>query len=81
MCSDQRRTLLLSADIDTVRYLMELAMTGGDLFECLGQSHTAVAGWILAFAYFTTTGLLLLNMLIAMMAKTFESISECALDS
>jgi len=51
-------------------------MTGGDLFECLGQTHTAVAGWILAFAYFTTTGLLLLNMLIAMMAKTFESISD-----
>jgi hypothetical protein len=34
----------------------------------------SAAGWVLAFIFSVTTGVLLLNMLIAMMAKTFDDV-------
>jgi len=57
-------------------FLLERAMTGESFFECSHQSDNPVTLWLIAFAYTTITGLLLLNMLIAMMAKSFDVISE-----
>ena len=59
-------------------YLLENSLTGGDFFECIRDSSNPVGGWLLAATFYATAVLLLLNMLIAMMAKTFENIAEAS---
>lgn len=49
-----------------------------ELFACFrGSEHEfAPVGLLLAYVYFVVTSLLLVNMLIAMMSKTFDNVSE-----
>jgi len=63
-------------------YLVEHALTGEGFFECahggLGAQpwpYPAII-WAVSFAYTFFAGLLLLNMLIAMMAKSFDSVGD-----
>jgi len=59
--------------------LLEGALTGSDFFECARNSAGQWrAAWVISFAYVTLTAVLLLNMLIAMMAKTFDNIFEAS---
>jgi len=63
----------------TLLLLLEGALTGSDYFECARNStNSPVAAWMISFVYVTLTAVLLLNMLIAMMAKTFDNISEAS---
>ena len=57
-------------------FLLERAVTGESFFECAYESENAVVNWVIAFWYTTTTGLLLLNMLIAMVRETVPSQSH-----
>jgi len=58
-------------------YLIENSVTGGDFFECVRNTpEVAITAWILSLVYFFFVALLLLNMLIAMMAKTFDNVAE-----
>jgi len=53
-------------------FLIEQAITGDNFFACARHSTWPVMTWIIAFLYVTFAGLLLLNMLIAMMAQSFD---------
>ena len=71
-CSKHFRTLP-----HTFITLMEGAVTGGgDAYECLGQKSGLL--FVLGFMREVLVGLLLLNMLIAMMAKTFDNVYEAS---
>ena len=59
-------------------YLLESSLTGGDFFECVRNSISPTGGWILVFVVYTIMSLLMLNMLIAQMAKTFDSVKEAS---
>jgi hypothetical protein len=48
----------------------------GDYFSCVRASEQPIAGYISAMVYLVSAALLLLNMLIAMMAKTFDIVYE-----
>ena len=64
----------------TLQRLIEGALTGGDFFECARETTQApLTAWFVSLVYVILTGVLLLNMLIAMMAKTFDNISEAAM--
>ena len=64
----------------TLQRLIEGALTGGDFFECARETTQApLTAWFISLVYVILTGVLLLNMLIAMMAKTFDNISEAAM--
>ena len=63
----------------TLQRLIEGALTGGDFFECArATTGVPLTAWFLSLVYVILTGVLLLNMLIAMMAKTFDNVSEAA---
>jgi len=59
-------------------FLLQASVTGDNLFECVRDSTHPIGGWALAFLYYAFLGLLMLNMLIAMMAKTFDNVWEAA---
>jgi hypothetical protein len=51
--------------------LLEGALTGNDFFDCARDSiNSPMAAWAISFVFVMLTTVLLLNMLIAMMAKT-----------
>ena len=64
--------------ISTLVRLIESSLTGGDYFECARDTGAPAAAWTLALVFATIMAVLLLNMLIAMMAKTFDNISEAS---
>jgi hypothetical protein len=51
----------------TLKYLIEYSITGDIFFSCGSQSDVSEPAWLLSIAFYTVGGLLLLNMLIAMM--------------
>jgi len=53
-------------------FLSEQAITGENFFACARNSKYPIVVWLIAFFYITFAGLLLLNMLIAMMAQSFD---------
>ena len=57
-------------------FLLERAVSGESFFECAYESDNVVVNWLIALGYTTTTGLLLLNMLIAMVRETVPSQSH-----
>jgi ankyrin repeat protein len=60
----------------TLVILVEATLTGDLFFECAHASSNAVAAWMLSFIFAVLTVVLLLNMLIAMMSKTFDNVVE-----
>ena len=62
----------------TLIFLLESSVTGADFFACARDSTNPVGGWIVAFVFYAILALLLLNMLIAMMAKTFDNMWEAS---
>lgn len=60
----------------TLQYLTEAALTGGAFFTCGVTTDTSTLAWGLTIFFYSISGLLLLNMLIAMMAKTFDQIHD-----
>ena len=62
----------------TLQFLAEKALSGESFFDCSKLSDVSEAAWLLTLLFYFFTGLLLLNMLIAMMAKTFDNISEAS---
>lgn len=61
---------------NALAFLVEHALNGDAFFDCARTSKYPVATWALSAAYISLAGLLLLNMLIAMMAKSFDNVSE-----
>ena len=61
-------------DLLTVFYLFETSITGGEWFDCARQSTMPISGFVLLALYYILTALLLLNMLIAIMAKSFDKV-------
>jgi len=59
-----------------VLFLFEHALNGEEFFECARHSKYPVTTWLIALAYIIIAGLLLLNMLIAMMAKSYDNGAE-----
>jgi len=59
--------------------LLEASVTGDNFFECVRDSTHPISGWFWSFLFYAALGLLLLNMLIAMMAKTFDNVYEAAI--
>jgi len=59
-------------------FLLQASVTGDNFFECVRDSTHPIGGWVLAFLFYSGLGLLMLNMLIAMMAKTFDNVWEAA---
>ena len=57
-------------------FLLERAVSGESFFECAYESDNVVVNWLIALGYTTTTGLLLLNMLIAMVRESVPSQSH-----
>lgn len=49
---------------------------GDDFFSCIRASYNPVGGWALTAGYYSVGSLLMLNMLIAMLTKTFEEVSK-----
>ena len=64
--------------LPTLQYLVENALTGGEFFACGAGSDLSGWFWVLSMLFYAVSGLLMLNMLIAMMAKTFENIADSA---
>ena len=64
--------------LPVVQFLIEQAITGEQFFLCGENDDMATFAWVLAIAFYLTSGILMLNMLIAMMAKTFENISDAS---
>jgi ankyrin repeat protein len=56
--------------------LWEGGLTGEAYFECVRQSSSPIAAPILMYLFQIFVGLLMVNMLIAMMAKTFDNVAE-----
>lgn len=56
--------------LSAVLFLLETSVTGGEFFECMRNSSEYVSGWVLALLFYAIGSLLLLNMLIAMSART-----------
>ena len=65
-----------SSYVPSLQYLTEASLTGGAFFSCGVTTDTPTLAWGLTVFFYFITGLLLLNMLIAMMAKTFDQIYE-----
>ena len=73
-CEAQFTTIL-----DTLLFLIEAAFSGNAFFSCsrnLAGSLEAMWAWTLTMLFFLLTTLLLLNMLIAMMTKSFENVAD-----
>jgi len=73
VCTEQMHSYL-----KTILFLFENSLSGGDLefFYCIRNSESNGSGWILALLFHIIAVILLLNMLIAMMAKSFDNVSE-----
>ena len=56
--------------------LWEGGLTGEAYFECVRMSSAPNSGAVLMYIFQILVGLLLVNMLIAMMAKTFDNVAE-----
>ena len=54
------------------------SFTAEGFFECVANSSKPVEGTLLMLLYFCLISILLLNMLIAMMAKSFDNVREAA---
>ena len=63
---------LLQAYLDTLDILFEVMLGGEIPLNCLHESNLAFAGPVFMIAYLLVIVLLALNMLIAIMATTFE---------
>ena len=59
-------------------FTFESSLTGADFFECSRGSDSPIPRYLLAVLSYALAGLLLLNMLIAMMAKTFDNVGEAS---
>jgi len=57
-------------------FLVEHAITGEGFFACAHDSMMPITMWFASFLYVIFAALLLLNMLIAMMAKSFDNVGE-----
>ena len=69
---------MASRTLDSCCTTVEMSLTGESFWGCGVDSDAPVAAWFLTLLFFTFGGLLLLNMLIAMMAKTFENIADAS---
>jgi len=69
---------LLQAYLDTLDILFEVMLGGEIPLNCLHESNLAFAGPVFMIAYLLVIVLLALNMLIAIMATTFERVRERA---
>ena len=67
-----------SAYGSTLEFLVEAALTGSEFFSCGLTTDTPALAWFLTIVFYSITGLLLLNMLIAMMAKTFDQVFDAS---
>jgi hypothetical protein len=57
-------------------FILESSITGENFFACARTLPFPTSGYLLALGSYTIAGLLLLNMLIAIMAKTFDNVWE-----
>ena len=51
-------------------------LSADGMFDCLRQSSKAEPGVVIMYLYVLTTCVMLVNMLIALMAKTFDNVYE-----
>ena len=56
--------------------LLEFILGVDPEFDCLHDSQTSVSAPAVLFAFLLLVGVLLMNMLIAMLAKTFDTVHE-----
>ena len=61
---------------ENFKMLLEGSLTGNPYYKCISHSTNPITGEILAMLFQVSTTLLLVNMLIAQMAKTFDAVWE-----
>ena len=75
---DERCEERFGSYVLAIRYLAEAALTSEPFLECGRGTHDPTTAYLLAILFYVVSGLLLLNMLIAMMAKTFDNVWEAS---
>ena len=66
----------MASYLPVVQFLIEAALTGEQFFLCGVNDEMRSFAWALAIIFYLTSGILMLNMLIAMMAKVRTAATE-----
>lgn len=60
----------------TLSILIEVVLTGGIDFQCVRNSSVGDVAWVLMAIYLVITVVMLVNLLVALMAKSFDNLYE-----
>jgi len=66
----------LNSVADTINHLIEMMLLNDGYFGCFRNSSQSVVGPLYSYLFILVTGIMLVNMLIAMMSKTFSDVTD-----